>query len=65
MENRVRGDNRKNSRWRIHGKAVPLAQMKQPGDGINIATRDEHAGYRRGPESFTRMQYTRCLDLQS
>ncbi len=57
MKNRVRRDNRENPRRSVNRKAMPLAQMKQPSDGVDIATRRQHAGYRRGSEAFTGVQH--------
>jgi hypothetical protein len=65
MKNRVRGDNRENPRRSINEKVMPFAQMEQAHDGVDIATRDQHTSYRRGPESFTRVQSSRRLNLQA
>jgi hypothetical protein len=56
MKNRVRGDNRENPRRGVNRKAMPLAQVEQPRDGVDIATRDQHTSYGRGPESLTGVQ---------
>ena len=64
MKNRVRRDNRENPRRSINRKAMPLAQVKQPRDGVDIATGDQHAGDRRRPQPFAGMQSEGCLDLQ-